>query len=328
MQGVGMLHLAYAGVAADLFAALDAIGRGTAEAVATKAGKDAGYVTRWCDADFAFELLDEVEDGVFALSELGRAFAPDAPGTLMPFAIGTVLGAHMTERATGLMATGERPGESVLMERPTVGPWFGRMFEAQFGPLFEKSIVDAVPAYRDVDERGGTVVDLGCGNGWYLRRLVARYPKLRGIGLDGFAVNVQVATERAQQEGLADRLEFHTGDIHEFAVEGKVELIAMNRALHHVWSDKDNVFRILSEHLVPGGWAVIWEPAWPAERSALRAPPMRPVAFQNLAEHVQGNHFLRPDEVAAQLEAAGFDATVHPFVEGREAVICGRKRAA
>lgn len=327
MQGVGMLHLAYAGVAAELFATLAELGPSSPARIAEQAAKDEGYVMRWCDAAFAFELLDEVEDGVFDLSPLGRAFDPDAPDTLMHFAVGTVLGAHMAERATGLMATGERPGESVLAERPTVMPWFGRMFEAQFGPFFDTNIVDAVPAFADVAARGGTAVDLGCGNGWYLRRLVARHRGLRGIGLDGFEANVVAARDRARAQGLEDRLDFHTGDLHDFSVDHPVELIAMNRALHHVWDDKDNVFRILREHLTPSGWAVLWEPAWPEERAALRAAPMRPMAFQNLAEHVQGNHFLRPNEVATQLEAAGFDAQVHLFADGREAVITGRKRA-
>lgn len=99
----------------------------------------------------------------------------------------------------------------------------------------------------------------------------------------------------------------------------------MNRALHHVWDEKDNVLRILREHLAPGGWAVIWEPAWPRERAALAAPPMRPLAFQNLAEHVQGNHFLRPDEIAEALAQAGLEPNVHLFAEGREAVVTGRR---
>jgi len=72
----------------------------------------------------------DVRDGRYALTELGRAFLPGEPGTLMPFAVGAVLGAHMAERAAGLMRTGERPGESVLAERATILPWFGPMLEA------------------------------------------------------------------------------------------------------------------------------------------------------------------------------------------------------
>lgn len=325
MQGAASLHLAYIGITNGLFEALHAREKATPEALAEAAARDVGYVRRWCDAAYAFELLDEVEPGVFALAPLGAAFRPGAPDTLMPFAIGAVLGAHMAERAAGLMESGERPGEIVLGERPTVLPWFGPMLEAQFGSFFERAVLPAVPIFEELRERGGLAVDLGCGNGWYLRRLLARSPKLRGIGLDAIEANVADAEARREEAGLADRLELRLGDLHHFTVDEPADLIAMNRALHHVWDEKDAVFGILAEHLGPGGAAVIWEPAWPHERSALRHPAMRGVAFQNLAEHVQGNHFLHPDEIAAQMEKAGLTPSVHLLAEGREAVVVGRR---
>ncbi len=326
-RGAAMLHLAYVGVTGELFEALHALDRGTAGAIAKKAGRDPGYVVRWCDAAYAFELLREAEDGVFELTPLGAAFLPDAAGTTMPMAIGAVLGAHMAERAAGLMATGERPGESVLAERETILPWFGPMLEKQFGPFFEAEIAGAIDVFAPIDARGGTVVDLGCGNGWYLRGLAKKYPRIRGVGLDGFEANIEAAAALAAKEGYGERLSFRTGDLHRFTVDEPVDAIAMNRALHHVWSDKDDVFRILREHLVTGGVAVIWEPAWPDDRAALRAEAMRPMAFQNLAEHVQGNHFLRPEEISEALQATGFDTETRLFLEGREAVVIGTKRA-
>jgi SAM-dependent methyltransferase len=325
MQGAARLHLAYVGITNGLLEALATLGRATAEGIATATQRDPGYVVRWCDAAYAFELLDEPEPGVFALTPIGDAFRPSIPGTLMPFAIGAVLGAHMAERVSGLMKTGERPGEKVLGERETILPWFGPMLEAQFGPFFEAQILPRVDAYRDVNARGGVAVDLGCGNAWYLRRLAACFPNLRGVGMDSFEANVSDARTRAAAEGLADRVDVRVGDLHHFTIDEPVDLIAMNRALHHVWDEKENVFRILSEHLAPGGWAVIWEPAWPAERAALRAPACRPMAFQNLAEHVQGNHFLRPEEIAAELARVGLEPSIHLFAEGREAVVTGRK---
>ncbi|MEZ4220337.1 MAG: class I SAM-dependent methyltransferase [Polyangiaceae bacterium] len=326
MQGAARLHLAYIGITNGLFENLAKAGQSTAAELAAASGVDVGYTVRWCDAAYAFELLDEASPGAFRLTALGDAFRPSKGGTLMPFAVGAVLGAHMSERASGLMRSGERPGEKVLEERETILPWFGPMLEAQFGPFFDSQILPNVPAYRDVDARGGVAVDLGCGNGWYLRRLAKRFEHLRGVGLDGFEANVTGARERAKADGLADRVDVRVGDLHHFSIEEPVDLIAMNRALHHVWDEKENVFRILAEHLAPHGWAVIWEPVWPKDRAALRVPAQRPVAFQNLAEHIQGNHFLHPDEIAAELDKAGFEPNVHLFAEGREAVVTGQKR--
>ncbi|MEJ2060838.1 MAG: class I SAM-dependent methyltransferase [Gammaproteobacteria bacterium] len=324
-QGALSLNLAFVGVVDGLFAALQKLGEADPQALAAASHMDAGYVTRWCDAAYAFELLDMPDDGRFCLSDLGRAFLTETPGTLMPFAVQSMLSAHMTERAAELMRSGERPGEKVLAERETILPWFGPMLEYQFGPLLEKEILERVPVFRKVDAEGGVAVDLGCGNGWYLRRMAKHFPHLRGVGMDGFDENIQQATRLAEAEGLADRISFTAGDLNHFSIDEPVDLIAMNRALHHVWDQKENVFRILREHLKPGGSAVIWEPNWPAERSALRTPGTRAMAFQNLSEHVQGNHFLRPEEVVAQFEAAGMQAEVYQVADGRDMVVTGTR---
>lgn len=325
VQGALMLDVAYAGVVNGLFTKLKELGAANSAELAAASHRDPGYVERWCDSAFAFELLDRTGNERFELTELGAAFRPEAPETLMPFAIQTVLSAHMAERAAGLMPSGERPGEQVLAERETILPWFGPMLEHQFGPLLEGEILNGVPAFAKVARKGGVSVDLGCGNGWYLRRLVSQFPHIRGIGLDGFEQIIRQAAELAEKAGCADRLDFRSGDLHRFNIDEPVDLIAMNRALHHVWSEKENVFRILSEHLRPGGVAVIWEPNWPADTAELRKPPLRPMAFQNLAEHIQGNHFLRPEEISEEFRKAGMAPEVFLFAGGREQVVVGTK---
>ena len=322
-QGAMSLNIAFIGVSGGLFEAL-ANAPGTASEVAARASADEGYVRRWCDAAYAFGLLD-CQGDAFSLTELGHAFRPSAPDTLMPFAVGAVLGAHMSERAATLLKTGERPGEKVLAERESILPWFGPMLEANFGVLFERQVLPALDVYRALDEKGGVAVDLGCGNGWYLRKLAQRYPHVRCVGLDGFDENIRHATEAAEKAGLADRVTFRAGDIHHYTLPDKVNVLAMNRALHHVWDRKDEVFAKMRDALVPGGSAVIWEPRWPDERSSLRDPRRRPMAFQNLNEHVQGNHFLRPDEIEAAMRGAGLTPQTFLFAEGAEAVVVGTR---
>lgn len=322
-QGALMLNVAFVGVADGLLDTLERIGAATAEALAAAAEMDAGYTVRWCDAAYAFGLVDEVEADTFALTALGAAFCSDTPGTLMPFAVQSVLNAHCMERAATCAKTGERPGERVLAERPSLAPLFGPMLERTFGVLFDREVLPNVPAFAQVDAQGGLCVDLGCGNGWYLRRLAARHPHVRGIGLDSLEASVAGAKALAAAEGLSDRLDFRLGDLHQVDIDEPAALIAMNRALHHVWDDKANVFRILREHLAPGGVAVIWEPAWPSDRATLREPAQRPMAVQNLCEHVQGNHFLQPNEIVAGFATVGMDSRVYTLAGGREAVVVG-----
>ena len=322
-QGAMSLNLAFIGISGGLFDAL-AAGAATPGDIATRAGADEAYVRRWSEAAFAFGLLDQA-DGVYSLTELGAAFRPSAPDSLMPFAVQSVLGAHMSERVATLLRTGERPGEKVLGERPSILPWFGPMLEASFGTFFERQILPALEVFRALDARGGVAVDLGCGNGWYLRKLAARYPHVRGVGLDGFDENIRLATEAAEREGLSARLSFRAGDIHDFTIGEPVSLIAMNRALHHVWDRKEQVFAKLRDALAPGGSAVIWEPRWPDDLATLLDPGRRALAYQNLGEHVQGNHFLRPAEIESAMRAAGLSPQTFLYADGAEAVVVGAR---
>ena len=324
-QAALSLNIAYIGVVNGLFSTLHSGGPASAQALAQASGMDSGYVQRWCDAAYAFAYL-EVKEEAFSLTPMGDAMRPEAIDTLMPMAVQSVLSAHMAERAAEFMRTGVRPGEAVLAERPTVLPWFGPMLEASFAPLFEHTICPAVAAFAEVNARGGLAVDLGCGNGWYLRALARQYPQLRGLGLDGFAENVQQAQARAKADNLAHRLSFQTGDIHNFKLGEPADLIAMNRALHHVWEkDQAGIFKWLHDNLKPGGFAVIWEPAWSDDRTTLREPGRQNLAFQNLSEYVQGNHFLHPQEIAGAFAAVGMVTQVHLFSAGNEAVVVAQK---
>jgi SAM-dependent methyltransferase len=321
-QGMLALQVAFVGVANDLFLALHQHGPATPAGLATATGLDVGYLERWCDVAYATGYLDEQPDG-FELTELGHAFRSDLSDSLWPVAMGPVLGGHMADRAATCMRSGERPGEGVLSERPVLAEFFGPMLETRYGGLFRAQILDALHLFGDVDTRGGLVVDLGCGNGWYLRALAERFPRLRGLGLDGMPENIDGAVERARAEGVDDRLAFRLGDLHTLALDEPVSAFVMNRALHHVWDGRRALLRAMVDRLEPGGSVVIWEPRWPDERAALRAPPLRAMAWQNLAEHVQGNRFLRPAEIEAEYRAVGLEPRTLLFAGGNEAVVVG-----
>ncbi len=317
-QGAAALSLAFVGVARALF---DGFLEGASSAqVASRLSLDEAYVRRWAEAAFAFGYLDVAADG-WKTTELGQLFRPQTPGSLMPAAVQSVLAAHMMERAAGLMKTGERPGEQLLGERESILPWFGPMLEASFGGLFERELLPKLEVFGRAAARSGLVVDLGCGNGWYLRALAKQFPTLRGLGLDGFEENVRQANTRAANEGLATRLSFSAGDLFSFKSAEPADVVVMNRALHHVWHERERVVRLLRDSLRPGGSVVIWEPAWPDELSTLREPRRRMLAFQNLSEHLQGNHFLRPEEIETAFRQIGLTTERFLFAEGAEAVI-------
>jgi SAM-dependent methyltransferase len=321
-QGALTLSVAFIGVSSSLFSTFAETGAATAEELAMKTGLDISYLERWCDAAFAFGFLDE-EKGKLELTELGRSFIPDAPGSFMPFAIQSVMSAHVADRATTFMKTGERQKE-MMAENPNIIPFFGLMLETMFGEMFEQQILPNLSAYRNVDAKRGLVVDLGCGNGWYLRKIANHFHHLRCIGIDDISENIDQAQKLAQKEDLEHRLTFMVGDIHYLPIDEYADLMTMNRALHHVWGEKETIFDIIKEHLAVGGSAIIWEPNWPQCRADLRNNPARQIlAFQNLSEHIQGNHYLRPEQIEAEFHRVGMKTHTYFFASGNETIVVG-----
>src|SRR3989344_6271172 len=147
MQGAMALHVAYIGIYNGLFSAIAEMKTANPDELTARTGLDIGYLQRWCDAAYGFGLLDEV-DGKLTLADTGKAFISDAVGTAMPFAVQSMISAHMAERAAVLMRSGERPGEKVLAERQSIIALFGPMLEAMFSGIFEEQIVQKLPVDR------------------------------------------------------------------------------------------------------------------------------------------------------------------------------------
>jgi SAM-dependent methyltransferase len=90
---------------------------------------------------------------------------------------------------------------------------YGEDFPEDVNPtaFYSRSVLLRLQAGLQIDA-GGTIVDLGCGNGgaglWTARRLGTKL-----IGIDLSAVGVATASKRAAELGLSDRVHFQEGDI-------------------------------------------------------------------------------------------------------------------
>ena len=82
-------------------------------------------------------------------------------------------------------------------ERGRLGGWY----KAQAALALERARLHA----------GDAVLDVGCGTGWLLRRIGARYSRIRGLGLDLSPEMIGAARERTRIEAV-DGLTFIAGD--------------------------------------------------------------------------------------------------------------------
>lgn len=81
------------------------------------------------------------------------------------------------------------------------GGRLGRWYKAQGELVLDRARLHA----------GDSVLDVGCGTGWMLRRMGRRYSRVRALGLDLSTKMVGIARERARVEAV-DGLTFIAGD--------------------------------------------------------------------------------------------------------------------
>ena len=117
---------------------------------------------------------------------------------------------------------------------------------------------------------GGRLLDLGCGPGFYARRLAERFKNLRVTGIDRSERQLAHARRRAESRHL-ENCDFERGDVHGLPLpDASVGAVVCSR-LFTVVSGREEALAEIHRVLEPGGRCFIAEP-----RSVLRAAlPLR-----------------------------------------------------
>ncbi|MEV4619424.1 class I SAM-dependent methyltransferase [Asanoa sp. NPDC049573] len=114
-----------------------------------------------------------------------------------------------------------------------------------------------------------TVLDLGCGWGELLLRVLAAAPGATGVGVETHAADLVRARANAAARGLADRVTFVDGPAADH--DGGADLV-INIGAYHAFGDLSDGLRALRGLVNPGGrllfGAEFWEQPPPPERLA------------------------------------------------------------
>jgi SAM-dependent methyltransferase len=190
----------------------------TVEEAATHTGAHPRYVREWLEQQTVAGILDVADPSVPAAERrysISDAHAEvlcdrDSLSYLTPFA--RMFAAAATRLPELLEAY--RGGGGVGWER--FGPLMRTAQAEANRPLFLQLLGrDWLPSVPDVDARlraGGTVADVGCGEGWSAIGMARSYP---GIHVDGYDVDlasVESARRHAAEHGLTDRVSFSLAD--------------------------------------------------------------------------------------------------------------------
>ena len=146
-------------------------------------------------------------------------------------------------------------------------------------------------------EPGTRVLDLGSGSGEMLCTW-ARDHGIVGTGVDLSRLFTDQAKRRAEELGVADRVEFLHGDAAGFVSDEKVGVAA---CLGATWigGGVAGTLELLARSLRPGGILLVGEPYW------RRLPPTEEVAQGCLAGSI--SDFLLLPELLASFGRLGYD---------------------
>ncbi|MDR2391008.1 MAG: class I SAM-dependent methyltransferase [Planctomycetota bacterium] len=146
-------------------------------------------------------------------------------------------------------------------------------------------------------EPGTRVLDLGSGSGEMLCTWARDYG-IVGVGIDMSRLFSEQAKFRAEELGVADRVEFIHGDAAGYVAEEKVGVAGCVGATW-IGGGVAGTIELLAKSLRPGGIILVGEPYW------LRMPPSEDVAKECHAGAI--SDFLLLPELIASFCGLGYD---------------------
>jgi tRNA threonylcarbamoyl adenosine modification protein (Sua5/YciO/YrdC/YwlC family) len=113
------------------------------------------------------------------------------------------------------------------------------------------------------------ILDLGTGTGETARRVLARHPEARLVGVDENEGMLAVAGSQLP----AERVELRVGRIEEPLPDGAFDLVTSALCVHHLdGAGKADLFRRVRDALVPGGLFVLGDVVVPVDPADARTP--------------------------------------------------------
>ena len=215
-----------------LFTLLATSGPVTCAEFASRAEIHERYAREWLSAMacHGYIAYDDTEKRFFMAPEHAFCLAnPDSPFFLTPM----IVMAPSYWNNIDLLTEAFQQGGGVPQER--FGSEWRCGFERFSRTAFRNNLAqDWIPAMPQVDaalKAGGTVADIGCGNGQALIYLAQAYPEAILVGYDIFAPSVESANANAAAAGLSDRLRYEVYDAAE-GIPGSYDLITTFDVVH------------------------------------------------------------------------------------------------
>jgi ubiquinone/menaquinone biosynthesis C-methylase UbiE len=234
----------------------------SSQQLAVDAAASPDAVHRLMRALASLGVVSEPAPGQYALTPIGDRLRSSHPNSLRHFFLAETDRVH--RRSWEALADAVRTGQ------PQPLPVFGKsVFDyyqenpeeaEQFGCAMQNvSSISGRAVLANYDfSQARAIVDVGGGNGSFVRAILARYPQSSGVILDLPYIESQ-AIASIQSDGLADRCRFTAGDV--FKTVPPDADIYLLRFILHDWNDDDSrrILRVVRDAAAPGARVLIVE---------------------------------------------------------------------
>lgn len=245
------------GDALGLFRALAESPGLTPEELASKTGTAPRYVREWLCAQAAGHYVTyTAETGTFSLTpEQAAAFADESSpafvsgGFQIVQAVMQAIPRAIEHFKTGAgMAWGDHAG---CLFHGTE-----RFFRSAYLGHLTRDWLPALDGTVQQLERGAKVADVGCGLGASTILMAKAYPRSTFVGFDGHPRSVELARQRARQEGVADRVSFEVARATDYS-GSDYDLVAHFDSLHDMGDPVGAARHVRNTLKSTGAWLLV-----------------------------------------------------------------------
>ncbi len=292
----------YLGLELGLFAALRraAADGMTPAALAAATGTAHGPVTRWCQAAYASDLIDD--DGTrVVLDQLTAAILLDVDRP-------EYLGGQFVYTVAASLDYGELPEHlrtgRVLPGRP---PRYHRAIEQltrQDTAVFFEEALLAIPDLVTILARGADAIDFHCGGGRWLVAVARRFPATRLVGVESEPDSMERAMRLVKEAGLEGQIRLEAREVAATTDQAAFDLAYFQQTLHEI---PDPVAELAAawRALRPGGRLLVLGWCLPSALEDLATLHGQLITGVALDESLHGGHLRTVAEHAALFREAG-----------------------
>lgn len=142
-------------------------------------------------------------------------------------------------------------------------------------------------------EKELSILDLGCGNGWLLRKITSNYKNSTGVGVDGSLIMINNAIKEDKKN------DYICADLNNWIPKHKFDIIISMEVLYYLDDPQELIRKIKNSYLKDGGVFVFGIDHYLENKSSLSWPEDLNVKM----------HSLSLDEWLKIVEVAGFSNT-------------------